>query len=115
MMLNKGKHGRERILSRPSVELMTMDHLTLAQKEGAENFFGEISGWGFGVGIITRRDDLSSTPGKFGWGGGYGTVGYSNPEEDMVEILMTQRLADSPEPSSIFDDFWTLAYGAIDD
>ena len=28
MMLNKGRNGREQILSRASVELMTMDHLT---------------------------------------------------------------------------------------
>ena len=32
MMLNKGKHGRERILSRPSVELMTTDQITPEQK-----------------------------------------------------------------------------------
>ena len=32
MMLNKGRHGRERILSRPSVETMTTDQLTPEQK-----------------------------------------------------------------------------------
>jgi hypothetical protein len=31
MMLNKGAFGGERILSRPSVELMTTDQLTPAQ------------------------------------------------------------------------------------
>jgi len=44
MMLNKGRHGRERILSRPSVELMTSDQLTLEQKAGARVFFGANSG-----------------------------------------------------------------------
>jgi len=34
MMLNKGRLGGERILSRPSVELMTIDHLTPEQKAG---------------------------------------------------------------------------------
>jgi CubicO group peptidase (beta-lactamase class C family) len=115
MMLDKGKHGGERILSRPSVELMTMDHLTSEQKQGAEIFFGENGGWGFGVGVDTRRVDLSSTPGRFGWAGGYGTSGYSDPEEDFIGILMTQRLADSPESARIFNDFWTLAYQAVDD
>lgn len=115
MLLDKGKHGGERILSRPSVELMTTDHLTPEQKAEAPVFFGDNSGWGFGVGVVTRRDDLSTTPGRFGWAGGYGTSGYSDPEEDMVGILMTQRLTDSPVSGRYFDDFWTSAYGAIDD
>jgi CubicO group peptidase (beta-lactamase class C family) len=32
MMLNEGRHGSQRILSRPSVEAMTTDRLTPAQK-----------------------------------------------------------------------------------
>ncbi len=115
MMLGKGKRGGERILSRPSVELMTTAHLTPEQKAGAPVFFGDGSGWGFGVGVVTRRDDLSSTPGSFGWAGGYGTSGYSDPEEDMVGILMTQCLTDSPESAPVFNDFWTSAYQTIDD
>ena len=115
MMLNKGKHHGGRILSRPSVELMTANHLTPEQKAEAPLFFGDGSGWGFGMGVATRREDLASTPGRFGWAGGYGTSGYSDPEEDMVGVLMTQRLTDSPESTRIFNDFWTLAYAAIDD
>ena len=115
MMLSKGRNGRERILSRPAVELMTTDHLTPEQKEGAGIFFGENSGWGFGLSVITRRDDLASVPGRFGWTGGTGTSGYSDPQEDLVGILMTQRLMDSPDPPRVFDDFWTSAYQAIDD
>jgi CubicO group peptidase (beta-lactamase class C family) len=115
MMLNKGRYGRGRILSRASVELMTTDQLTRAQKQGAELFFGDHSGWGFGMEVITRRDDLSAVPGRFGWTGGLGTPGYSDPKEDLVGILMTQRLMDSPEPPRVFRDFWTSAYQAIDD
>jgi CubicO group peptidase (beta-lactamase class C family) len=113
MMLNKGKTGGERILSRPSVALMTTDHLTPGQRQGAEMLLEDNSGWGFGMSVVTRRDDLSATPGRFGWDGGYGTSGYSDPEEDMVGILMTQRLAD-PQSPGIDLDFWTLAYAAID-
>ena len=58
MLLNKGKHGSERILSRPAVEAMTTDQLTPAQKAGATDFLGENRGWGFGVSIVTKRDDL---------------------------------------------------------
>jgi CubicO group peptidase (beta-lactamase class C family) len=114
MMLNKGKYGGERILSRPSVALMTTDHLTPGQKAGAGMFFGDSSSWGFGLSVITKRDDLAATPGRFGWDGGYGTSGYSDPEEEMVGILMTQRLA-GPNSPGIDLDFWTSAYAAIDD
>ncbi len=112
-----GKHGRGRILSRPAVELMTTDHITPDQKPGSDFFpgFWDSRGWGFGLFIITRRDDMAGVPGRFGWDGGYGTSGYSDPKEDMVAILMTQRVWDSPVPAGVFLDFWTSAYQAIDD
>jgi len=49
MMLNKGKHGNERILSRPSVETMTTDQLTPGQKALSEFSPGywDSHGWGF--------------------------------------------------------------------
>jgi CubicO group peptidase (beta-lactamase class C family) len=115
MMLNKGRYARGRILSRPSVELMTSDQLTPAQRVGAEIFFGDHSSWGFGVEVIIQRDDLAAVPGRFGWNGGLGTSGYSDPREELVGILMTQRLMDSPQPPRVFVDFWTSAYQAIDD
>ena len=117
MMLDKGRHGSERILSRLSVELMTTDHITPEQKAASPFFpgFWDNRGWGFGLSVITRRDDLAGVPGRFGWDGGYGTSGYSDPKEDMVAILMTQRLWDSPRLPDVHVDFWTLAYQAIDD
>lgn len=45
MMLNKGRSGPQRILSRPAVELMTTDHLSAAQKEENELFLDGIGGW----------------------------------------------------------------------
>ena len=98
MMLNHGRHGNERILSRLSVELMTTDHITPEQKAASPFFpgFWDNRGWGFGLSVFTRRSDLASVPGRFGWDGGYGTSAYMDPKEDMVGILMTQRLWDSP-------------------
>src|SRR5215813_2025536 len=55
MLLNGGRLGNERILSRPAVELMTSDQLTSEQKLGSEIFFGDNRGWGFGVSVFTRR------------------------------------------------------------
>jgi CubicO group peptidase (beta-lactamase class C family) len=115
MMLRKGSHGRERILSRPSVEVMTTDQLTPERRAASDLFLLDDSyGWGFGVAVCRRRDDILNVPGRFGWDGGYGTSWYSDPTEDLVGILMTQRLA-APQYSSILPDFWTSVYQAIDD
>jgi CubicO group peptidase (beta-lactamase class C family) len=115
MMLHRGRYGGERILSRPSVELMTTDQLTEEQK--AENFvfFGGVSGWGLGVNVVTRRNDLSAVPGRFGWNGGSGTSFYVDPAEELIGILLTQREMTSPVPPAVFRDFWTCAYQAIED
>lgn len=115
MMLNRGRHGRERVLSRPSVELMTTDQLTTGQKADNHLFFGGDSGWGLGVGVMTRRDDLAAVPGRFGWDGGTGTSVYTDPAEGLIGILLTQRALTSPVPPPWFGDFWTCAYQAIDD
>jgi CubicO group peptidase (beta-lactamase class C family) len=114
MMLNKGRHGREQILSRASVELMTSDQLTPEQRAGSEIFFGTYSSWGFGVAVDIQRQEIYHTPGRFGWTGGYGTTAYTDPAEGMIGILFTQRMMDSPEPPRVFTDFWTLAYGAME-
>ena len=117
MMLSQGKHGNERILSRLSVELMTTDQLTPEQKavSGLVPGYFDSHGWGFGVSVVTRRDDVAAVPGKYGWDGGLGTSWYSDPREEMVIILMTQRAWTSPSPPDVCLDFWTSAYQAIDD
>jgi CubicO group peptidase (beta-lactamase class C family) len=117
MLLNKGTHGGQRILSRPSVEAMTTDQLTPEQKarSGLVAGYFENHGWGFGVSVVTRRDDVAETVGTFGWDGGMGTAWRSDPKEDMVTILMTQAAWTSPSPPDVCRDFWTSAYCAIDD
>jgi CubicO group peptidase (beta-lactamase class C family) len=117
MMLSQGKHGSKRIMSRLSVETMTTDQLTTEQKamSGLVPGYFDSHGWGFGVSVVTRRDDVAAVPGRFGWDGGLGTSWYSDPREDMVTILMTQRAWTSPSPPDVCLDFWTSAYQAIDD
>ena len=115
MILDKGRHRGQRLLSRPTIELMTSDQLTPAQRQGTELFFGHGASWGMGGAVVARRTDIFTTPGRFGWDGGYGTSAHLDPAEDMVGILMTQRMMESPEPPRVFRDFWTFAYQAIDD
>jgi len=117
MMLNRGTYGSERILSRPSVETMTADHLTPQQKasSGLIGGYFDSHGWGFGLAMATRRDDVFGSVGTFGWDGGLGTAWRTDPREEMVTILMTQRAWTSPTPPAVCQDFWTSAYQAIDD
>jgi CubicO group peptidase (beta-lactamase class C family) len=117
MMLAGGRYNGARILSRPSVETMTTDQLTPAQKAVSGLIPGQFDnrGWGFGLGVVTGRDDPAAPVGSFGWDGGLGTTWRSDPREQMVTVLMTQAAWTSPRPSAVCLDFWTSAYQAIDD
>jgi CubicO group peptidase (beta-lactamase class C family) len=115
MLMNRGFLGRQRFLARPTVELMMSDQLTSEQKKGTELFFGHGASWGMGGAVVTRRTDIFTTPGRFGWDGGYGTSAHLDPAEDTIGILMTQRMMESPTPPKVFRDFWTAAYQAFED
>jgi CubicO group peptidase (beta-lactamase class C family) len=114
MMLNGGRLGEVRIISRPSVELITTDHLTAGQRShGFDTTYFETHGWGFGVAIQTVREGLESV-GTYGWDGGLGTIWRNDPREGMVAVLLTSRSFTSPSPLYA-RDFLTAAYQAIED
>ena len=114
MMLNKGVWGRERLLAQASIELMTSDQLMPQQRIGAEIFFGSHSSWGFCMAVNIQRHQPWIAPGRFGWDGGFGVSAYSDPNNDFIGILLTQRLMDSPEQPAVFNDFWTHAYRSLE-
>jgi CubicO group peptidase (beta-lactamase class C family) len=114
MMLNRGRHGSQQILSRASVEMMTTDQLTPDQREGSEIFFGGYSSWGLGMSVETKRDEIFHIEGKFGWEGGLGTSARTDPANGMIGILFSPLLMDSPEAPKLYNDFWTLAYAAME-
>ena len=117
MILGQGRGGGGRVLSRASVTLMTTDQVSPAQKADWPFVpgFWERRGWGFGGSVVTRRDDLDGSPGRFGWDGGYGTSWYIDPAERLVGVLMTQQLMASPLATPVARDFWTSAYQALGD
>lgn len=113
MLLNRGTFGRARILSPESVDAMTADHLTPAQKASAPfPPFGywQNHGWGFGVSQVTSPDDLTGAAGRYGWDGGMGTAWANDPQQQLVAVLMTQRGA-FPTFSQVYRDFWATLYG----
>jgi CubicO group peptidase (beta-lactamase class C family) len=115
-LLAGGTHNGERVLSRPSVTLMTSDHLTPAQR--ADSGFGpgylEDFGWGFGMSVRTRRPHLGPSVGSYGWPGLYGTDWFNDPTEDMTTLLMIQR-THAVVRLPVRLDLLTAAYQAIDD
>jgi len=108
MLLNGGELDGVRLLSRKSVELMTVDHL------------GDITfrpGQGFGLGFSIVEDlGLRGVPGsvgEFGWGGAYHSTYWVDPAEELVVVYLTQLL-----PSGDIDDhdkLRALVYQAIVD
>jgi CubicO group peptidase (beta-lactamase class C family) len=107
-MLNGGELGGARILSRKTVELMTIDHL-----QGLEFRPGEGFGLGFSVVKDVGERGVPGSVGEFGWGGAYHSTYWVDPVEDMVVVYFTQLL-----PSGGLDDHGklrALIYQAIVD
>lgn len=114
MLLGGGIYSGTRILSRPSVELMTTDHLTAENRRQGGLLDGAwaSTGWGFGVEVTTVRTGPGSV-GRYGWGGGLGTLWFNDPREQLIGILLTQKLWQSPQPPGVAADFETSAYAAL--
>jgi CubicO group peptidase (beta-lactamase class C family) len=89
LLLNGGVHGGRRLLSERSVEMMTTNYLTPDQIAGG-GFLLSGSGWGYGLAVTVAPDEVSSTPGHYGWSGGYGTTWFNDPHRRLVAIGLTQ-------------------------
>jgi CubicO group peptidase (beta-lactamase class C family) len=106
LMLDGGKVGNKRLLSRKSVELMTHDQLGKTMPDQA-------FGLGFGInGVKGPLSELGS-PGEYNWGGFFYTAFSIDPAEQMITIFMAQVHPDSGR--DLEDRFHALAYQAIVD
>ncbi len=111
MLLNGGRLDSVRLLSRKSVELMTVGHL------GEMREVGFYPGFDFGLGFAIRVDlgesgSLGSV-GEYAWSGIFNTYFFVDPREEMFAILMTQT-----SPFGHLDlgsRFKKLVYQSIDD
>lgn len=109
MIANGGELNGKRILSRRTVDLMTVDHLN-------ENIIYE-AGVGFGLGFEVVLDQgqrgKPGSVGEFRWGGAYGSTYWVDPAEEMIVVYFTQL-----RPSSIVSDqamLRVLVYQALVD
>jgi len=89
MLQSGGVHKGRRLLSQESVRLMTTNHLTPEQTAGGGPLLAG-QGWGYGMTVSIRPDDVSPIAGRYGWGGGYGTAWFNDPSQRLVAIAMTQ-------------------------
>ena len=118
MLLNGGKLGDQRILSRKSVELMSGNHLpdTFSSDAYLETAGGYRRGAGIGltVGLLTdpAKAGQYGSKGMFFRGGAASTIFWIDPEEELVAVLMTQVLGSS---ELLRETYSALVYQAIDD
>jgi CubicO group peptidase (beta-lactamase class C family) len=113
LLLNRGVHDGERIVSEAAVELMTTDRLTTGQRSGNDLFLGSHGSWGLGMAAPLSGTPTSDIPRGFGWDGGTGTTWRTDPSTGLSGILFTQRAMTSPAPPAAFTDFWRYAYDAM--
>jgi CubicO group peptidase (beta-lactamase class C family) len=115
MVVGGGVAGGRRVLSEESVRLITTDHLTGAQRAAATIFLGDDGGWGFGLLVPATDRTREQGPRLIGWDGGTGTTWRTDIDSGVTMLLFTQRAMTSPEPPTIFTDFWEATARALDD
>lgn len=107
MMLNNGEYGGHRILSRHTVEIMTMNQIGNLNLNPQGNKFG----LGFELTTKSGQAKLGQTEGSIAWGGFFGTVYWADPKEKMVCLLYVQEW---PYPhGELSDKFKVLVYAAL--
>ena len=122
MLRNRGELDGVRLLSRKTVDLMTVNHLPGGQDLTAlaqAGMFTETAyaGVGFGLGFSVMLDparaQVLGTPGEFAWGGAASTAFWVDPVEDLIVIFMTQVMPSSSYP--IRRELRNLTYAALAD
>ena len=115
MLLNNGKLGNERILSRKTIELIRANHVDVPLLR--PSFFGHMTGYGYGLGVRTMLNTaeagLNGSAGEWAWDGLMGTYYCVDPTEDMTALFFIQLLSDIN--SDLQRGFVQAAYSAIDD
>ncbi|MFM2301946.1 MAG: hypothetical protein RLZZ84_1682 [Pseudomonadota bacterium] len=119
MLLNGGELHGARIVSRKTLELMTLNHLPggadLASM--SKSLFSEAAnagtgfGLGFAVNIDVARTMIPGSAGEFYWGGMFSTAFFVDPVEELAMVFMTQMSPSSTYP--IRRELKTLIYSAL--
>jgi len=98
MLLDRGRAGNKRLLSRKTVDRMMQNQLMPLDPPVTE--FSDAEGFGFGGSVLLDpvRRGRSGAPGQFGWSGAASTYYSIDPDQDLVAILLLQHLPhDGPQ------------------
>jgi len=104
MLRNKGELDGTRLLSRKTVDYMTLNHLPGDMASMGQSRFSEapMEGVGFGLGFSVMLDPARAqtigSVGEYSWGGAASTGFWIDPAEDLIVILMTQLMPSSTWP-----------------
>lgn len=92
MLLNNGTFNGKRILSRKSVELMSVNHLGGDYYKDVTFPWDSGTGFGLGFSITDNFGDrgVLGNNGEYGWGGAYHSSYFVNPKEQLVVVYFTQ-------------------------
>ena len=113
MLLADGSHGEQPLLSPGSVEVMTRNHLSDAQRASAPIFLGAHGGWGYGMAAPGPTRAEPPEPSGYGWNGGTGALWTTDPDSGLTGIVLSTRAMTSPVPPAHFREFWEAAYSAL--
>jgi len=107
MMLNNGEYNGQRLLSRNTVRMMTMNQI--GDLNLGENKFG------LGFAIVSEKGSsiLPNQVGTFSWGGAFSTTYWVDPKENMVVLLYRQMWG--AHDDTVDQTFKVLVYQAIND
>jgi CubicO group peptidase (beta-lactamase class C family) len=122
-LLNGGELDGVRIVSKRSIDSMTLDHLPKGiainqLPDPAADVRPEV-GNGFGLGFMVRVADgkspLPGSVGDYGWGGAFGTYYWADPKRELFAIAMFQ--APGPAGAAVREKYRAemrkLVYGAL--
>jgi CubicO group peptidase (beta-lactamase class C family) len=110
MMLNRGMLNGHRLLQASTVADMTRNHVGSLF---AEWHPPQTAGLGFGLGMAIVEDATKGngrSVGSFGWGGGYGTETWADPELDVAGAMFIQM---EPPPEKVKADLQGAVRQAI--
>ncbi len=106
MLLNGGEYNGARLLSRKTIELMTMNQIgDLVDKYEF--------GLGFGITDEEGAKEKLSSVGNYWWGGYFSTSFWIDPQEDLLAVLMLQMFP--TKHGEIHKKFQVLTYQSLID
>jgi CubicO group peptidase (beta-lactamase class C family) len=110
MLTNRGELNGQRLLGSRTVELMGTNFVG----DLYNGLFGTSQGLGYGLSVQVVQDHVAARSGRsngsFNWGGAFGTITWTDPQEEIAAVVMTQQFV----PQVASDVEWAVRQAIID-